>query len=249
MKPLVTPTLRRSFMASMRRLSPAFTGKLWRLCYIETIEELLRTLNVRTVLDVGANQGQYRDFLRNRVGFKELIVSFEPIKARAAYLKQRAAEDGRWMVYDMALGAQDGMADFNVMKDDQFSSFNQPLHAQMSYEKNVIDHVEQVAVRRLDGILCQMNACQGNIFLKLDTQGYDLEVIKGIDKFDRIVLLQSEVSLVPIYETMPSMAEAIPIFQNLGYAVAGMFPVNKDAQHRVIEFDCLLVRENVAGRA
>jgi FkbM family methyltransferase len=229
-------------------VSPSVTDKLWRLCYIETLEELLRTLNVRTVLDVGANRGQYRDFLRNRIGFNELIMSFEPIKARAAHLKQRATDDGRWMVYDVALGAQDGIADLNVMKSDVFSSFHQPLHAQYSCEGNIIDHVEQVTVKRLDDVLLrQIDSSQGNIFLKLDTQGYDLEVIKGISDLDRIVLLQSEVSHVPIYETMPSMVEAISFFEDLGYAVAGMFPVTKDAMHRVIEFDCLLVRS--AGKS
>jgi FkbM family methyltransferase len=279
MKPLIKRTLHR-FMAKVTRLSPEIAEKIWWLFYTATMEELLimakmtrlspgiasvlfrnelcynalmenmlRTLDVRIVIDVGANRGEYRGFLRN-IGFKGLIVSFEPIKARAAYLKQRSIEDGRWMVYDMALGAQDGIADFNVMKSDDFSSFHEPLHDQISFEGNVIDHVERVAVKRLDGMIRQINS-PGNIFLKLDTQGYDLEVIKGVDNFNRIVLIQSEFSLIPIYKTMPSMIEAIPIFQDLGYAVAGMFPVTKDALHRVIEFDCLLVRcaEKLAERA
>jgi hypothetical protein len=55
------------------------------------------------------------------------------------------------------------------------------------------------------------------------------------------VALQSEVSLIPIYESMPHRTESIAAFEQAGFGIAGMFPVNR-AQGRVIEYDCVLTR-------
>jgi hypothetical protein len=57
------------------------------------LQNLFRLLAIDCVLDVGANQGQYRDFLRNDVGFEGAIVSFEPIPQHVETLRRRAASD------------------------------------------------------------------------------------------------------------------------------------------------------------
>jgi hypothetical protein len=82
-----------------------------------------------------------------------------------------------------------------------------------------------------------------NIFLKLDTQGFDAEVFKGLgSRLDDVRVLQSEISLIPIYENMPHWTESIALYESAGFGVAGMFPVNWDAG-RVVEYDCLLTRK------
>lgn len=239
-------TLRRGLVASADLLSAGRgTQKFCKLVYCQTLEDLLRRCNVKIALDVGANVGQYRNFLRNAVGFGGLVVSFEPVAALAANLKQCAASDPSWLVFDIALGSQDGIAEFNVMKATVFSSFRQPSHDHLIDEGNVIDRVEQVQVRRLDSVLGAIDPdAKSDIFLKLDTQGHELEVIKGISSFDRIRLIQSEMSLIPIYKETPSMADSIRLFQELGFDIAALCPVNTDNQHRVIEFDCLMVRSD-----
>jgi hypothetical protein len=81
------------------------------------------------------------------------------------------------------------------------------------------------------------------IFLKLDTQGFDMEVFKGLgNKLDEVLVLQSEVSLIPIYDNMPHWTESLALYESAGFGVAGMFPVNWD-DGRVVEYDCLLTRK------
>ena len=51
---------------------------------------------IEKVIDVGANEGQYRDFLRNQVGFDGRIESFEPTPALVARLHEKARGDRDW---------------------------------------------------------------------------------------------------------------------------------------------------------
>jgi hypothetical protein len=82
------------------------------------------------------------------------------------------------------------------------------------------------------------------LFLKLDTQGFDLEVFKGLGMYtDQVSLIQSEVSLLPIYDGMPHWTQSIEAYEQAGFSVAGMFPVTRTRSGRVIEYDCLLLRE------
>lgn len=76
----------------------------------------------------------------------------------------------------------------------------------------------------------------------METQGYDMEVFKGLgNKLKYVIVLQSEVSLISIYEGMPHWTESISIYEKAGFGVVGMFPVNRDSG-RIIEYDCLLAR-------
>lgn len=218
--------------------------KLARLLYAQSIEEWFKALGIHTVLDVGANRGQYRDFLRNHIGFQGIIVSFEPIRELSTYLRHRSTQDDHWIVYDVALGVKDCDVDLNVMKHNVFSSLHMPSHSEIFDEGNVIDHVETVSMRRLDSILGEIGRTHnlGEIFLKLDTQGHDLEVVKSISDFTQIAAIQSEVSSVPIYDNIPSIVESLQFFKERRFEVAGMFPVNHDTLNRVVEFDCVMVK-------
>jgi hypothetical protein len=70
-----------------------------------------------------------------------------------------------------------------------------------------------------------------------------MEVFKGLgNKLDEVLVLQSEVSLIPIYDNMPHWTESISLYESAGFGVVGMFPVNWDAG-RVVEYDCLLTRK------
>ena len=59
------------------------------------LRELLTRLNIDCVLDVGANVGQYRDFLRDRVFYEGIIVSFEPVARHVELLRARARDTER----------------------------------------------------------------------------------------------------------------------------------------------------------
>ena len=56
-----------------------------------------------TVIDVGANQGQYGQFLRS-IGFTGSIISFEPLSDAFKTLSALSENDPNWHAYNHALG-------------------------------------------------------------------------------------------------------------------------------------------------
>jgi len=85
------------------------------------LRELLARLKVDCVLDVGANAGQYHDFLRDKVFYDGAIVSFEPVSRLVEALRERSRGDRDWHIEGYALGSRDGSMPINVMVSDQFS--------------------------------------------------------------------------------------------------------------------------------
>ena len=79
--------------------------------------------NIDCILDVGANVGQYHDFLRDKVLYGGPIVSFEPVGRNIDRLHERARFDSAWRIEGYALGAAEGTLPLNVMVSDQFSLF------------------------------------------------------------------------------------------------------------------------------
>jgi hypothetical protein len=57
-----------------------------------------------------------------------------------------------------------------------------------------------------------------------------------------IVAMQSEVALLTIYEGMPRMPEAVAAYEAAGFEITGLFPITREDDGRVIEYDCVLVR-------
>jgi hypothetical protein len=100
-------------------------------------------------------------------------------------------------------------------------------------------------MKRLDTALEELRSAldANRLFLKLDTQGWDLEVMKGATQVLPLVhLIQSELSFKSIYSGQPSYVESLQYFRDLGFEVAGLFPLVRDKNWGVIEADCVLVR-------
>jgi FkbM family methyltransferase len=240
-----TPT---SWAEHLLRRAAAAAARPFHTKQRELAEHLRRIFAVHgvdCVIDVGAHRGKYRRFLRYEVGFAGEVVSVEPIPELAAALAERARTDPRWQVHPCALGASAGTASLNVMASTDFSSFLAPDHSGTAQyaAANAIARVEKVEVRTLDGLASGLKPAPRNVYLKLDTQGYDLQVLRGAAQtLARVVALQSELSFVPIYSGMPSWRESIECIMALGYRLSGMFAVSRDASQGLIEADCVFVR-------
>ena len=210
------------------------------------LEELFRRLEIDCVFDVGANAGQYRDFLRYEIGYSGYVVSVEPIPENAEKLIARAKSDPRWVIEAIALGSESGWRSFNVMKNSVFSSFLEP--ADHVAGENEIVYRADVETRMLDEVFKHYRQEIGfrRPYLKLDTQGSDLEILKG----GRSVLpefraLQTEISFIAIYQEMPNYLETIQFLNEQGYDATCFSAVNRDEQLRIIEADCVMVNRNL----
>jgi FkbM family methyltransferase len=163
---------------------------------------VLAHFGITCVLDVGANLGQYGSMLR-AWGYRGRIVSFEPQEGIHAALERRAAADPAWQVAPrMALGAQSSEREIEVSAEPDMSSIlpQSALLRQISPSSAVI-RKETAPMRRLDEVAGSYLRPDERAFLKIDTQGYEAEVLAGAGALlDRLAGMQLEMALVPIYE-------------------------------------------------
>lgn len=210
------------------------------------LRELLARLDIDCVFDVGANVGQYHDFLRERVLYEGKIVSFEPVARHVELLRERARDDADWHIEGYALGARDEQMAINVMVSDQFSSFLEPDHGRVREfaDLNVPCARETVTVRTLDVVLPALQERLGfdRPYLKLDTQGFDIEVLRGAgDSLPTVQALQTEASVLGIYKGMPGYMDTLRHLDGLGFDITGMYAVSRDTALRLVEFDCVMI--------
>jgi FkbM family methyltransferase len=225
-------------------LALALAERLRVLALAERLREIFAVYAIDTVIDVGANEGQFAEFLRTDVGFTGEIESFEPIPALVKILMAKATDDKHWTVHHCALGAKPGKLTFNVMKSSVFSSFLKPIVlADERYDKwNTLSDTINVTVSTLDVEFFNKTDLR-HTYLKLDTQGFDLEVLKGGKKsIMAIPAVQTEVSFRPLYYKMPGYKESIAAFGRHGFVIADFFLVARDNKHAALEFDALMIR-------
>ena len=224
-------------------IDPSSGTDAW-FSYWTQLRWLFETLQIDLVIDVGANVGQFaRDVRRYYSGD---ILSFEPVPAAFEKLAANAASDSKWSVFNVALGSRETSMPMIVAKDTRFSSILRRNEFSAQRFEGMSEETESrnVAVRRLDQMLSEAvtDAPRRRIFLKMDTQGFDLEVFRGsANCLGSVAALQSELSLIPIYEGMPHWTDALAEYERAGFNVVGMFPFTRDDGH-VIEYDSLLSR-------
>ena len=209
------------------------------------LNNLFNKYSIDCVIDVGANSGQYGTFLRN-IGFKGFIVSFEPVKSVFEKLISNSKDDKKWICYNLALGDLAEKKNINVYSSTVFSSFldanDYSKGIWKSLEKVVLEEVKVIKLDDIFSEICDLTDCK-HCYLKLDTQGYDLNVFRGgMKSLVKVDAIQTELSLIHVYKEMLSPYEVLTEYNNNNYFISGMYPINRDESLAVIEYDCVLVK-------
>ncbi len=216
----------------------------------EHLKQVFSLTGVDCVLDVGANDGAYAESLRQEVGYEGWIHSFEPVPERQEELMRKAEKDPRWIIHRCAIGAEKGEAEINVMALDVFSSFltpdpNQPAKYDIS---NKVARKVKVPVRTISEMLPEILKQQGlespRVYLKSDTQGFDLQVFKGAkEALPHIVALQSELTFRPIYQNAPDWRTLVDAFAAEGFEPSFLLPISFDDRLAILEADGIFVKK------
>jgi FkbM family methyltransferase len=168
------------------------------------------------LLDVGANIGQYASRAR-RAGYVGRIVSFEPFAPTFDALLATAAHDPAWECVQLALGERDATTPLNICRNSQSSSFL-PLergHLANNPEWDYVGTVE-VPMRRLDSVECLRPGDRA--FLKVDTEGYELNVLRGAERtLSHVVAVEAELSLGNVHEGQPSIPQILACLDERGF--------------------------------
>jgi FkbM family methyltransferase len=193
-------------------------------------DNLFATFAIDLILDVGANAGQTYDSFR-WAGFKGPICSFEPNPEMFHRLEQKPGF--LWQRFQCALSSQSGRLKFNITNDDNACS----LQARLQSSPGNIQMVKEIIVPawRLDEWWPKQGFSAKNVFLKIDAEGHDLEVIKGASGvLDRIPLIMAEVAPQPRYQGEPPLPEVVNFMDQLGFCVCR---VEKNSLNRTAGID------------
>ena len=191
---------------------------------------MLRTHNVNLIFDVGANAGQFGVLLR-KIGFDGKIISFEPLSdARESLLNISRNDPMCQIALQTAIGEENGEIEIQIAGNSQSSSVLDMLdtHVRAAPDSKYIGK-EKVALRTLDSIAPDYMDSNSIAFIKIDTQGYETQVMNGAKKLmSQIVGLQVEISLVPLYKGQCLFDEMLKKLKNDGFELWSISTVFSD---------------------
>lgn len=162
----------------------------------------LEMAGINLVFDIGANEGQFAREIREN-GYSGKIISFEPLSNARRTLCAFASVDSTWEVHDQsAIGDQDGEIEIHIAGNSVSSSVLPMLesHSSAAVDSAYVDS-ERVPIARLDSVARHYVTPESKLFIKIDTQGYEWQVLEGAyETLQQSRGVLCELSLVPLYD-------------------------------------------------
>lgn len=216
---------------------------LGRDAFVRRVARTLADRNIDTVLDVGANEGQYAALLR-AAGYRGRIVSIEPLPDAFDRLQRRSRTDSRWIGERLAVGAEVGRTTIHVSANSYSSSVLPlaPAHLEVAPESRVVESIE-VDVTTVLALAEAHDLVPERTLLKIDTQGFEGAVLAGAgDWLTRVAAVQLEVSHVELYTGQPLEPELTAQLADRGLVPWTNDPGISAADGRLLQSDVLFAR-------
>lgn len=182
----------------------------------------LKNLDIKTVLDVGANTGQFAQDIHSTLPDAR-IYSFEPLKDCYKHLSNAMLHVPNFRAFNFALGDQDGEVEINrssfspsssilTMEDVTKEAF--PF-TDDSWER------ESVHIRRLDDVAKDIDLVD-NVLIKIDVQGFEDRVIRGgQNTIRKAKVLIVEMSFESLYDGQPLFDSIYQAIRKHGFTYHG----------------------------
>lgn len=205
---------------------------------------LLQNYAPRTVLDIGANTGQFARLIREVLPAAR-IISFEPLAACFETLSRASIDLSPIDVYPFALGDADTT---QVMYRNEFSPSSSLLPMERLHKDEMpctaTTFSEEIQIRRLDGLAGELKL-EEPLCIKIDVQGYTEPVLLGGEQvIKRAKAVVAEVSLLPLYRGETTFDRVFQILTEWGFVYRGNVDQwYSERDGRILQCDCLF--ENV----
>jgi FkbM family methyltransferase len=209
------------------------------------LAQVLKTFGIDLVLDIGANTGQYGASLRE-IGYRGRIVSFEPLVTAWPALVAACAGDPRWTAAPRsAIGDHDGEITINIAGNSASSSVLPMLdsHRDAAPHSAYIG-TDVVPIARLDSAAAAFTDDAARLFIKIDTQGYETQVLAGGPAtIAAAAAVQVEMSLIPLYDGQPAFDAMLALMAGHGLVLWSLWPGFADpANGRILQAEGIFVR-------
>jgi FkbM family methyltransferase len=213
---------------------------------IALIDYLLSKYSIKTVVDVGANEGQFALKLMNKNHYKGKIISFEPVSSAFYQLSKNSQKSSNWQVVQSAVGDSIGKVPINISQNSVSSSLRKVnAHTVEAEAGTAIVNTEMVSINTLDNLL-KTHEWQNDLWLKIDVQGFEREVLLGASEIlKQAKVVQIELAVIPSYDQSPYLEEIITTMRTSGfllYSIMNGFRNYKTGQ--MYEMEGFFVREN-----
>ena len=180
--------------------------------------DLLNQYKINLIFDIGANKGQYALRMRKN-GYKGRIVSFEPLPDAFRSISNQSSHDPLWEVVETAIGSVNESAEIYVSENSHSSSMLEmtTTHLESAPDAFYTGQIP-IGVQRIDSLISQYFTPDSRLFIKIDTQGFEQEVVKGaINSMSVIHGFQMELSLIPLYKNEMLFSDMVELMRNHGY--------------------------------
>lgn len=219
----------------------AHVGEILRLTKYKKWIELM---DIHTVLDIGAHSGEFSSALRKVIP-DAYIYAFEPTNECFLGLKKRMRKEGGFKAFNVALGEREGHVEFYKSEFSKSSSVL-PMGRRHREEFPWTARTEKVSValRRLDSVLSGRNLVP-NVLMKIDVQGYELQVLKGSwETLKKVAYIIVETSFERLYEGASTFDEVYSFLKEQGFRYVGSWDqLVSRRDRRVLQQDAIFVKE------
>ena len=182
------------------------------------LQNIVKETNPETIIDIGSNKGQFV-MLIEQLFPNKVIHSFEPLDEPLKKQKKFFSYKKNIFFYNFALGSQTGTREFFVTKRMDCSSFLRVDTKKIENDIFKIDELKNIQIKTLDEIIMNQNINKP-ILIKIDVQGFELEVLKGaLELLKKVDYLLIEVSDNTIYEEQPLSIEIITFLESKNFKI------------------------------
>ena len=203
---------------------------------------VLRLMSAETVVDIGANRGQFALAVRHVLP-QAAIDSFEPLPEPAAVFRRVFAGDTRVTLHACAIGERAGTTSMHVSARDDSSSLL-PIGSEQTriFPGTAEVALAQIEMRRLEDVL-QRADIAAPALLKLDVQGYELQALRGCETLlDAFAWVYCECSFVELYAGQALADEVIAWLRERRFGLLGAYNMAFDHAGRAVQADFLFGR-------
>jgi FkbM family methyltransferase len=202
----------------------------------------LKSLNPATIVDMGANKGQFSLFCE-AIFPDAYIYAFEPLPEPAALFRKLFAANDKVKLFEMAVAPEDGETQIHLSKSDDSSSLLPITDLQNTlFPGTGLAEIVNVKMSRLDSQL-SVKDIAAPALLKIDVQGFELDALKGSQSLlNCFAHIYVECSYVELYEGQSLAPDVIDYLNSQNFELAGKFNKVSDNNIGPIQADFLFTR-------